>query len=61
MFQLSESTVYFHIDVTFEMRTVLYGSSLSIDDHENVGQSFYIKKRLWGREQDSVETERECV
>jgi hypothetical protein len=28
---------------------------------KNVGQSFYIKTRLWGREQDSEKTEREGV
>ena len=51
----------FCIDVTFEMRTVFSGIRLFNDDTQIDRPQFYIKKKWRGREQDSGETERECV
>ncbi len=54
-------TNFFCIDVTFEMRTVLSVIRLFNANLKIVGQHFYIKQKWRGREQDSGETERECV
>ncbi len=43
------------------MRTVLSGIHLFNDNLKIVGEHFYIKRKRRGREQDSRETERECV
>ncbi len=43
------------------MRTVLYGIHLFNDDVSKHGHHIYMKQKEWGREQDSRETERECV
>jgi hypothetical protein len=45
----------------FEMRTVLYGIRLFNDDLSKHGHHIYMKWNEGGREQDSGETERECV
>jgi hypothetical protein len=50
----------FHIDVTFEMRTVHYGIRLLIDVHQIVGQHF-ISKGNGGEESKIVERQRESV
>jgi hypothetical protein len=53
----------FHIDVTFEMRTVLYNIHLFNDKVYKHGHHIYMKQKEGEREQDSRETEREgaCV
>jgi hypothetical protein len=53
---------FFHVDVTFEMRTVLYGIRLLIDTHQIVGQHF-ISNGNSGEESTIVERQRqrECV
>jgi len=51
----------FHIDVTFEMRTVLYGMHLFNDNVSKHGHHIYMYRAEGGKEQDSRETERECV
>jgi hypothetical protein len=48
----------FRIDVTFEMKTVLYGICLLIDAHKIVGQHF-ISNRNGGEEGKIAERERE--
>jgi hypothetical protein len=60
MFQLSESTVYFHIDVTFEMRTVLYGSSIFLMIME-MSDIVFISKPDGGEESRIVKRQRKCV
>jgi hypothetical protein len=49
----------FHIDVTFEMRTVLYGMHLFNDNVSKHGHHIYMNREEGGKEQDSRETERE--
>ncbi len=58
----NNKTKVFHIDVTFEMRTVLYGIRLLIDTHQIVRQHF-ISKGNGGEESMIVEIQRqrECV
>ncbi len=53
----------FCIDVTFEMRTVLYKICLFNDKGYKHGCHIYMKRKEGEREQDSEETEREreCV
>jgi len=46
----------FHIDVTFEMRTVLYVIHLFNDDVHKHGRHFYMKRKEGKLEQDSGET-----
>jgi hypothetical protein len=48
----------FHIDVTFEMRTVLYRSSLSIDKMK-MSDRVFISKRECGEESRITERQRE--
>ncbi len=56
------SVVFFRIDVTLDIRTDLFGIRLLIDNLKTLDRVFYIKMRLWGREQDTErQTERECV
>jgi hypothetical protein len=50
----------FHVDVDFEMRTVLYRIRLSIDTHQIVGQHF-ISNRNGGEESKIAERQRERV
>jgi hypothetical protein len=45
----------FHIDVTFEMRTVLYVIHLFNDDVHKHGRHFYMKRKEGKREQHSRE------
>jgi hypothetical protein len=52
---------WFHIDVTLEMRTVLYGMRLFNDNISKHEHHIYMKRKEGGREQNSGETERECV
>ncbi len=52
---------WFRIDVTFEMRTVPYGMCLFNDNVSKHEHHIYMKLRERGREQNSGETERECV
>ncbi len=58
---MTNTLAYFRIGSTFEMRTVLYRIHLLIDNIKMPDSFFYIKQRLWGREQDSGETLRESV
>ncbi len=51
----------FCIDFTFEMRTVLYRIRLFTDNSSKHRHHIYIKQKEGEREQDSGETERECV
>ncbi len=53
--------MYFHIDVTFEMRTVLHGIHLFNDKSYKHRRHIYMKRKEGKRQQDSRETERECV
>ena len=47
------------VDVTFEMRTVLYGIHLYNDNQHKHGSHIYMKWKEGEREQDRGETERE--
>ncbi len=49
----------FHINVTFEMRTVLSGIRLFHDKSKVDAKGFYIKSEGREREQDSGDTKRE--
>ena len=63
-FTLKYDFEYFHIDVTFEIRTSEYVEMcISIDDQNNRREGFYVKRKEGEREQGSGETEREraCV
>ncbi len=57
---LVTSTKCFRIDVTFEMRTVIYGIHLLIDTHQIVRQHF-ISNGNGGEESKKEERQRECV
>jgi hypothetical protein len=56
----NKKTKVFCIDVTFEMRTVLYGIRLLIDTHQ-IGRQHFISNRNGGEESMIVERQRECV
>ena len=51
----------FRVDVIFGMRTVLYGICLFNDNVTKHGHHFYMIRKEGGREQDSIETERDSV
>jgi len=51
---------FFHIDVTFEMRTVLYRICLLIDVYQIVGQHFILNRNS-GEESKIAERQRERV
>jgi hypothetical protein len=52
---------WFHIDVTFEMRKVLYKICLINDNVYKHRLRIYMKQKEGERERDSGETERENV
>ncbi len=60
LFKTFWSVIYFRIDVTFEMRTVLYRIHLLINTDQIVGQQF-ISNGNGGEESKLAERHRESV